>query len=127
MKTREQLESTLTALRREYGAVGAAIDTIQEELKHRFVWPEKAKSVGKCYKYRNSSGGPKWWLYRRIVGFKNGVFWTVEIQMDDDNVVSVNERRWDSDATGIYTEITVEEYAQAVKPLLKRVVELVEP
>lgn len=85
-----------------------------------------AKSlVGKCFKYRNSFGGPKgWWLYRRVVKVSRSTELVVESFQEDAH----GKMEFDFDVHGYVhqfrsaTQIPVREYLKAQKDFINKLV-----
>lgn len=67
--------------------------------------------IGRCYRYRNSSGiGPKWWLYTKITGVNNEC-WLNAISFERRNANSFHFEGTDCfTLLGGYSEISEEEY-----------------
>jgi hypothetical protein len=70
----------------------------RDELSEEIMFIENNKRLGKCYKYRNGSGGKHWWLFTKIIKINkeewphfrcerfeetpNGIFFCIENSMD---------------------------------------------
>ena len=98
--------------------------------------PLLKKSIGKCFKYRNSYGGdrPQWYLYTKIVGVdeKNMSFNCVSFQKTSMDIVEIkfdqkfNFRGENYFNDRSYIEIKASEYNRAKNSIQKLVTKILD-
>lgn len=99
--------------------------------------PELEKSIGRCFKYKNSYGGhlDRWWLYVKVTGInkKDMSFTTMKFQNTSLNRIEIEYSRksnydgknsFDSFHGGNYIEIKQSEFNRAKKVMIKKVTKL---
>jgi hypothetical protein len=90
------------------------------------------RNIGRCFKYRNSSGSSEaWWMYLRIAGVneESAHYRCLTIQKRDEGTVDVEFSWWayhhrDESSAPLgsgYIEISRNEFASAVQPIIGEV------
>lgn len=121
-------------LKEEKDKIQRAINDIEYKRMVEVSLPELKRSVGRCFKYRNSYGGTydRWYLYLKIVGIdeKDMSFKTVEFQNTSMEIVEIRyDRKFNFDGKfyfdgGNYIEIKPSEFERAKKALLTKIAKI---
>ena len=136
MNNLKELKKRKKEIRKERKELNKEESKINNLIEKEEVIPKMKKNVGKCYKYRNSDGESKWWLYTKITGVKNGCYITVSFEHPKGEYyenISIEIERHESpsmfdDNVGYpsnYKEITEEEYNKAREKILKEIEEVI--
>lgn len=124
-------------LKQQVNELNKQINDIEYKKLIEVSIPELRKSIGRCFKYKNSYGGnlDKWWLYKKIISIneKDMTFNTLEFQITSLNIIEVKLEQqynfggksyFDNQGTW-YTEIKPSEFNKARKMFLKKIEKLI--
>lgn len=120
--------SKLEKLRKQRNELDVQIRDIEDKLMEEKILPSLKKRIGKCYVYINSYGGgsEKWNLYHRVLNVDEEANYIIDsFQQCSDGRIEIetktkfNYSGRDSLSDSSYKEITIEEYQEAQKKLLK--------
>lgn len=125
-----KLQKEIEVLTKKHQKIGCLLRNKEDEFTRLVSLPNLKKSVGKCFKYRNSYGGDskKWYLYTKIVSIdeKTMTFTCVEFQRTSMDMVEIKyayKYNWGGENAfkkyGNYIPIPDSEYNRAKKTLLK--------
>jgi hypothetical protein len=99
-----------------------------ENKKFKLITEPKLKAmVGKCFKCRDSYGGglPDWWLYTKVVGYKDQslIVCTYELTSTNRIEVEINEKRFRANPEGdllFEVPITKKQFNAAINRGIKK-------
>lgn len=102
-------------LNKKIDGLNKKLDPLRKELRKiedKESLKEKQKLLGKCFKYRNSSGsGEKWWTYIKVVAVSKDVY--THLRMDrnpNGNLVLVLEEAFTYHADYFLHEVEIQEW-----------------
>ena len=107
--------------KKEYNKKREELEQIEKQKKIK----SNLKLIGKCYKFHNSFGGEKWWLYIQIVGLnKDGDLFAHKFQKDCYGDITIEADSKYSEPDNEYIPISKEEYKKATELILQEIMDV---
>jgi len=85
MKQKKQLEIKISQLMKKLGPLQKELRKIEDKESLK----EKQKFLGKCFKYENSSGDKKWWIYVKVIAVSEDVYTHLRVEREPDGFLSI--------------------------------------